>query len=66
MGLVVVSACQVAAGLALVLTGVPQWMQVGWVAAIGAAVASGAGLFVAPGLARLLRSMVGMRKEAGR
>lgn len=66
MGLVIVSACQVAAGLALVLTGVPQWMHVGWVAAIGAAIASGAGLFVAPGVARLLRSMVGVRSEVQR
>jgi hypothetical protein len=58
MGLVVTSACQVAAGLALVFSNVPQWTQVGYVAAIGAAAASGAGLFIAPGFTRLLRAMV--------
>jgi hypothetical protein len=66
MGLVVVSACQVVAALALVVSGVPAWIHVGYVAAIGAAAASGAGLFVAPGLTRLLRSMVGVRPKEGR
>ena len=64
MGLVIVSACQVVAAVALVLSGVPMWMHVGYVAAIGAAAASGAGLFVAPGITRLLRNMVGIKSEA--
>jgi hypothetical protein len=64
MGLVIVSACQVAAAIALVVSGVPMWMHVGYVAAIGAAAASGAGLFVAPGITRLLRNMVGVKAEA--
>jgi hypothetical protein len=55
MGLVVTSACQVAAGLALVSTGVPMWTQIGLIAAAGSAIASGVGLFVAPGLTRVLR-----------
>ena len=59
MGLIVTSACQVVAGLALVTTGVPVWTEIGLVAAAGAAIASGTGLFVAPGMARLLRRVLG-------
>lgn len=55
IGLLVTGLCQVVAGLALVATGVPLWSQIGMCVAIGASIASGAGLFVAPGLARLLR-----------
>jgi hypothetical protein len=55
MGLLVTSACQVAAGLALVTSGVPMWTQIGLIAAAGSAIASGMGLFVAPGMARVLR-----------
>lgn len=55
MGLLVTSACQIVAGLALVATDVPLWVQIGLITAMGSAIASGVGLFVAPGLARLLR-----------
>ncbi|MEM6293579.1 MAG: hypothetical protein AAGA54_20060, partial [Myxococcota bacterium] len=54
-GLLVVSACQGVAGLALVASSIPLWTQIGTVAAVGAVLASGTGLFVAPGLAQLLR-----------
>ena len=64
MGLVVTSACQVVAGLALVASDVPLWTQAGYVAAIGAATASGTGLFIAPGLTRLLRGITGGKREA--
>jgi hypothetical protein len=64
MGLLTTSACQVAAGLALVASGVPAWTEVGLAVAIGSAVASGAGLFVAPGLARILRTVGGLRVTA--
>ncbi len=52
-GLMVTGLCQVVAGLALVGTGIPLWGQIGLCVAIGASMASGAGMFVAPGLARL-------------
>jgi hypothetical protein len=55
VGLLVTGLCQVVAGLALMATGVPLWAQIGLCVAIGSSIASGAGLFVAPGLARLLR-----------
>jgi len=54
-GLIVTSLCQVAAALALVASDVPPWRQLGIVVVIGSAVASGVGLFVAPGLCRALR-----------
>jgi hypothetical protein len=54
-GLLVASACQAAAALALVASDVPTWRELGLVVAIGAATASGVGLFVAPGLCRALR-----------
>ncbi len=56
-GLLVVSACQGVAALALIASAIPVWTQVGYVAAIGAVLASGTGLFVAPGLARMLRPL---------
>lgn len=52
-GLMVTGLCQVVAGLALVGSGIPLWGQIGLCVALGSSVASGAGLFVAPGLARL-------------
>jgi hypothetical protein len=61
MGVLTTSACQVAAGLALVAADVPAWTQVGIVAAVGAAVGSGIGLFVAPGLTRMFRAIGGVR-----
>jgi hypothetical protein len=54
-GLIVTSLCQSAAAIALIATDVPAWRQLGLVVAIGAATASGVGLFVAPGLCRALR-----------
>jgi hypothetical protein len=54
-GLIVTSLCQSAAAIALIATDVPAWRQLGIVVVIGAATASGVGLFVAPGLCRALR-----------
>jgi hypothetical protein len=54
-GLLVTSLCQAAAAIALIASDVPAWRHLGLVVAIGAATASGVGLFVAPGLCRALR-----------
>lgn len=54
-GLIVTSLCQIAAALALVASDVPPWRHLGLVVAVGSAIASGVGLFVAPGLCRALR-----------
>lgn len=58
-GLLVTGLCQVVAGVALLSTGVPAWERIGWLTAIGAAIASGTGLFIAPGIAKLLRPTFG-------
>lgn len=63
-GLLVTNLCQVAVGLVLVLMGEPLWAEIGMVIAFGCALASGAGLFVAPGLAALLRGLARDPKEA--
>jgi hypothetical protein len=63
-GLLVTSLCQVAAALALVASGVPLWQQFGLICALGAVFASAAGLFVAPGVCRLLRRLI-RRAPAG-
>jgi len=58
-GLLVTGLCQGVAGLALVATGEPAWSRVGLMIAIGAVAASGAGLFIAPGIAKLFRPEFG-------
>lgn len=58
-GLLVTGLCQVAAGTALISTGEPAWVRVGWLIAVGTLAASGAGLFVAPGIAKLFRAEFG-------
>jgi hypothetical protein len=58
-GLWVTSLCPAVAGLALVSSGVPQWEQWGLVTAIGAVLAAGVGLFIAPGLTAVLQSLGG-------
>jgi hypothetical protein len=52
-GVLLSALCQVVAGVALVGSGEPLWGQVGLVVAMGAVLAAGAGLFVAPGMMRL-------------
>lgn len=52
-GVLLSALCQVVAGVALVASGEPLWSQVGLVVAMGAVLAAGAGLFVAPGMMRL-------------
>lgn len=52
-GVLLSALCQVVVGVALVVSGEPLWSQVGLVAAMGAVLAAGAGLFVAPGMMRL-------------
>lgn len=63
-GLLVTATCQIAAGLTLVASGVDPWREVGVVITIGCAVAAGLGLFVAPGMTMLLRSLVGRVRRA--
>lgn len=53
MGLLLSALCQVVAGLTLVASADPLWSQIGVVIAVGAMIASGTGLFVAPGMMRL-------------
>jgi uncharacterized membrane protein YedE/YeeE len=52
-GVLLSAMCQVVAGVALVASGEPLWNQVGLAVAMGAVLAAGAGLFVAPGMMRL-------------
>jgi hypothetical protein len=52
-GVLLSALCQVVAGVALLASGDPLWIQVGLVVAMGAVLAAGAGLFVAPGMMRL-------------
>lgn len=56
--------CQIAAPAALLVTDVPAWRDLGTIAMIGAAIALGVGLFVAPGACRLLRNVGRRRSEA--
>ena len=58
-GIIVTSLCQVAAGVALLGSGVPMWRGLGLVIVLGATAASGIGLFVAPGVCRVLRRVSG-------
>jgi hypothetical protein len=62
-GLIVASLCQIAAGLALVVSGEPLWQRMGLAIALGCALASGAGLFVAPGFAQMLGRLAGKRPK---
>lgn len=55
MGLLVTATCPAAAAAALITSSIPTWSDVGVVAALGAVVAVGLGLFVAPGLANGLQ-----------
>ncbi len=57
-GVLLSALCQAVSGLALVASGDPLWIQVGLVVAMGAVLAAGAGLFVAPGMMRLLGGQV--------
>ena len=56
-GIIVTSLCQVASGVALLATGVSMWRALGLVVVLGAITASGVGLFVAPGVCRVLRRL---------
>jgi hypothetical protein len=59
-GIIVTSLCQVAAGVALLGSGVAMWRTMGLVVVLGATTASGIGLFVAPGICRVLRRVAGV------
>ncbi len=50
----VTGATQIGAGLALVASGEPMWAQIGAAVAVGAALAWGVGLFIAPGMHALI------------
>ncbi len=56
-GLLLTSACQIAAGLALLMSPEPLWRSTGLVLACGCALASGFGMFVAPGVCAILRGL---------
>lgn len=58
-GIVVTSLCQLAAGAALAASGEPVWRPLGLVVVVGAVIASGTGLFVAPGVCAMLRRAFG-------
>lgn len=58
-GIIVTGLCQVAAGVALLSSGVSMWRAMGLVIVLGATTASGIGLFVAPGVCRVLRRVGG-------
>lgn len=58
-GVLLSGLCQAVSGLALLATAHPLWSQVGLVVAMGAVLASGAGLFVAPGMMRLFGGSTG-------
>ncbi|MCX4243864.1 MMPL family transporter [Paraliomyxa miuraensis] len=58
-GVLLSGLCQAVAGLALLATTHPLWSQVGLLVAMGAVLASGAGLFVAPGMMHLFGGGVG-------
>lgn len=62
-GIIVTSLCQIAAGVALLSTGVAMWRALGLVVVLGAITASGVGLFVAPGVWRMLRRLRGGAKD---
>lgn len=65
-GIIVTSLCQVAAGVALLSSGVAMWRTLGLVVVLGATTASGIGLFVAPGICRALRRMGGREPDGER
>ncbi len=68
-GLIVTSLCQIAAGAVLLGAGVPMWRAMGLVVVFGATTASGIGLFVAPGICKVLRRVAGVDdgpREKGR
>ena len=55
--LLLAAGCQVAVGLALLGMPQPLWRELGMGFAIGAALACGLGLFVAPGIARVFQRL---------
>jgi hypothetical protein len=57
-GLLVASFCQISAGAALVASKFAVYEQLGTVIIVGSALGSGIGLFVAPGLAVLMRGFL--------
>ncbi|MBC8072389.1 MAG: hypothetical protein IAG13_28965 [Deltaproteobacteria bacterium] len=62
-GMIVTSLCQIAAGIALLVSPVPMWRELGAVVVLGSAAAAILGMTIAPGLCELLRR-IGARKSA--
>jgi hypothetical protein len=58
-GIIVTNLCQVAAGTVLLLSGIALWRTMGLVVVLGAFTASCVGLFVAPGVCRMIRRLAG-------
>lgn len=56
-GFLVTSLCQLAAALTLMFSAQPLWREVGLMAACGSVLATGVGVFVAPGLCQMLRTL---------
>jgi hypothetical protein len=65
-GMLTAGICQIAAGIALLVSGEPLWRQMGLVVASGCALAVGLGLFAAPGMCLLLRRVGGVRSDSER
>jgi len=64
-GFLVTSLCQLAAALTLMFSAQPLWREVGLMAACGSLLATGVGVFVAPGLCTMLR-LLGRRLQERR
>lgn len=64
-GWMLTGACHALAGLALFASAHPLWRQTGLVVAVGAALASGIGIFVTPGLVAFLNRIVDIWRRRG-
>ncbi len=62
-GFLLTSLCQLAAALALLFSSVPLWREFGLMAACGSVLATGLGVFVAPGLYRMLNLVTAKLQE---
>lgn len=64
-GFLLTSLCQLAAALTLMFSSQPLWREVGLIAACGSVLATGMGVFAAPGLCHMLRR-IGARLQERR
>ena len=64
-GILVTSLCQIAAGIALLVSPVPMWRELGAIVVVGSAIAATLGMVLAPGLCALLRRIARPTTNAG-